>query len=351
MGIKNLHKFLRDVCPNVFEQIHISEYAFEKVAIDVSLYLYVYKARYGEEGWLKAFLTLVECLRKNELHSVFIYDTKAPPEKEIERQDRAKNRENAERRVFELETALEKYNESGEVDTLLLEFQKKRKLEKPSFFSNTSVNIPGIRICLDKMKRQIFSVTQEDFDLTKKMFDILDVPYFQAPGEAETTCAHLTKIGKVKGLLSRDSDVLAYGSPVFLTNLNEYTGVCDRICYHNVLKELELTSEQFLDFCIMSGTDYNKNIFKIGCKKAYNLIKKYGSIEEIEKKTNLNVDILNHERVREIFTTYEPANYNISYCGTPDFNKLSHFLSEHNLHVNMDTLEKAFTSNVIIFEE
>ena len=84
MGIKNLNVFLRKNCPKVFEEIHISEYAYKKVAIDTSLFLCKYKAIYGEK-WLVAFINLVSILRKNEIHCVFIYDNGSPPEKEEEK--------------------------------------------------------------------------------------------------------------------------------------------------------------------------------------------------------------------------------------------------------------------------
>ena len=58
MGIKNLNVFLRKNCPEVYEEIHISEYAYKKVAIDTSLFLCKYKAIYGEK-WLVAFINLV----------------------------------------------------------------------------------------------------------------------------------------------------------------------------------------------------------------------------------------------------------------------------------------------------
>ena len=123
MGIKGLHKFLRDMCPEVFEDIHISEYAYKKVAIDISLYLYLFKASYGK-FWLKAFIQLVQCLRKNEIHCVFIYDFSAPPEKAQEQKERREVRARHEERVVQLEQAIEKFYNTNEVEPILIEFQK-----------------------------------------------------------------------------------------------------------------------------------------------------------------------------------------------------------------------------------
>ncbi len=58
-----------------------------KVSVDVSLFLYKYKAIFGD-GWMRAFLNLVMALRRNEVHCVFIYDTGCCPEKLAERERR-----------------------------------------------------------------------------------------------------------------------------------------------------------------------------------------------------------------------------------------------------------------------
>ena len=91
MGIKNLNKFMRDICPSVFVPIHLSEWAYKQVAIDISLYLHKFKAVCGD-GWLTAFINLIVSLRRNEIHCVFIYDNGYPPEKKEERKERQRQR-------------------------------------------------------------------------------------------------------------------------------------------------------------------------------------------------------------------------------------------------------------------
>ena len=39
-----------------------------------------------KQDWIPGFIDLVATLRKNEVHCVFIYDTKAPIEKKLERE-------------------------------------------------------------------------------------------------------------------------------------------------------------------------------------------------------------------------------------------------------------------------
>lgn len=355
MGITNLNKFLRNNCPQIYEEIHISEYSFKKVAIDISLYLCKFKTICGDR-WLAAFINLVTCLRKNEVHCVFIYDTGAPPEKDAERKERAQQRAKLEEKVYKLEEALEKFHLSGEVDPVLIELYKKRTKDigPPRLMKRSSdeIDMDFVQSTIQKMRGQILDIRPEDFKKTKELFDILNVPYFDAPLEAETTCSDLCKRGLVDAVLSEDTDVLAYGTPVFLSKINTSDGTCTRINYEKMLEDLQLSSDSFLDLCIMCGCDYNKNIFKVGPEKAYKYIQKHSSIEEIAANTSLDVSILNHVRGRQLFREYKKAYYKIKYCGTPDFKKLEEFLFKNNIKCSIEGLKKSFVhQTTIIFEE
>ena len=76
----------------------------------------------------------------------------------------------------------------------------------------------------------------------------------------------------------------------------------------------------------MCGTDYNKNIFRVGPSKALKLIQTHKSIDKVE----MDVSILNHKRVRELFKEYKRSECAVPYCGCPDFNELQMFLVKKN---------------------
>lgn len=351
MGIQSLHKFLRNKCPSVYQEVHISKYSFKKVAIDISLYLFKYKTIFGD-AWLSAFINLVSCMRRNNIHCVFIYDTGSPPEKQNEKKERSEARDKIEQKVYDLESALDHFHNTSEILPILLEFNKKRTTMKRLLTKKeSSINIHEITQEIQKVKSQLVSITSADFEKTKKLFDILKVPYFQAPLEAETMCSDLCISGQVDAVISEDTDVLAYGSPIFLTKLNTKDDTCIEINYSNILELLELTSDQFLDLCIMCGTDYNKNIFRIGPEKAYKLIKEYESIDFISEKGNIDVSILNHNRSRELFRKYQKSVIDIPYCGEPNFNILEEFIFKHNIKTNLQSFKKSCAPAEIIFIE
>ena len=205
---------------------------------------------------------------------------------------------------------------------------------------------------IDKMKKNILNISPQDFELTKNLFEILNIPYFNAPMEAETCCADLCKRGLVDAVMSEDTDVLAYSTPVFLTKIDVFNDKCIRIHHEEVIKALEFTKEQFLDLCIMFGCDYNKNIPKIGPETSYKYIRKYGSIDEIENKLEIDVSILNYIRTRELFTGYEQIDLKtIAFCGAPDLKNLEKFIVDNSLNINIEKLIKDFTHNNIIIDE
>lgn len=358
MGIKNLLKFLADF-PNVFEPIHISEYAFKKIAIDTSYYICNYKAKFPEDpdvpeskyAWLANFISLVSVLRENEVHCIFVYDTGYPQEKIQERKSRVESKQKAEERIIKLEEAIEKYRLTNEIDSILIDFQNRRKITAPYLNGVQSINIKAIEFMVKKLRKQMFSISKEDFLLTKQLFDILQIPYCNSHAEAETLCADLCIQGKVDAVLTADSDVLAYGVPVFLTKFITTDGTCFRLKHETILNELKLTPESFLDFCITCGTDYNQNMFRIGPNKAYKLLIEHKNIETITEKTKLDTSILNHIRIRELFLKYPKSEMKISFCGTPDFTALTDFLLKKNIKLDLCALKKAFLHNKIVFED
>jgi 5'-3' exonuclease len=348
MGIKSLTKFLRDNYPDVYDLIHISDFSFKKIAIDTTLYLCNYKALYGEEGWINAFIKLIASLRENDIHCVFIFDGGYPPEKEAERKERMEARMKQEEKVSRFEDSLDKYRETGVIDEILFDLEKNNN--KNLLSKKRTIDINAIEGIVKKWRRQLFNITPKDYQITREIFDILKVPYFRAPMEAETMCAELCTLGKVDAVLTEDTDVLAYEAPVFLTKFNPVDGTCLQINYENVLKILELNRNQFLDFCIMCGTDYNKNIFKVGPSKALKLIQKFASIENIANNTVLDITPLNHIRSRELFREYKKSNKNVPYCGDPDFTALQVYICKKNIRINIDSLKKAFVREITIIE-
>lgn len=341
MGIRNLHNFLRKTVPFVYQEVSLTTFAYKRIAIDLSIYLCKFKAFY-KDRWVDAFLNLITCLRENEIHCVFILDSKSPPEKDEEKRFRQLQREKLRARIKEMESAFRLWLDKNEISECLEKYVSPKG-------GRTIVDIHQISNEIDRMKNNLLDIRMEDFVLVKKLLDILKVPYYYGVSEAEASCAHLCLNGQVDAVLTEDTDILAYGCPFSLHKLNIVTNTVIMIEMKKLLTMLEMTYPQFRDFCIMCGTDYNTNIPKIGPERAYRYLKEYKSIDNLNSL--LDTSKLKYMTVRRLFTN--EIDFGIpedDYCGIPNRDELSSFMFHNNSYYDLQRVIRAFEdSQPLIF--
>jgi flap endonuclease-1 len=127
---------------------------------------------------------------------------------------------------------------------------------------------------------------------SKKLLELMGLPWIQAPSEGEAQAAHMTRKGISDFCASQDYDSLLFGAPMLLRNItisgrrklpskNVYVDIVpETISLQETLKDLEVTYEQLVDIGILIGTDFNPDGIKgLGPKTALKLIKEHGTIE------------------------------------------------------------------------
>lgn len=142
-----------------------------------------------------------------------------------------------------------------------------------------------------KNYKRSFNPTKEDFDELKIMFNLMGVPYIEAPGEADVVCAWLAsrsdETGKryVKGVCSDDGDILVHGARYlfrFMSKaLSNPSKTVTVISQEKLLANLNLTVDQMYLLAALLGGDYNESISNIGPKKAYALVLKYKTLDGV----------------------------------------------------------------------
>lgn len=360
MGINGLNDFIRKKHPNVFKDISMNDLRYKKIAVDTSLYLYKYKV-INAEYWIDCFIRLICCLRKFDVHPIFIFDTSAPIEK-IEEQKRRraevqKRRDNVDvidglidkfykEGVIgeELQTFYDKKYKKNTDNSLLKKFWQKDELEQEKKF-----DIKFVEAEIERIKSQNITITPDCISKLKNLFELLGVPYYQALEEAEQTCSYLCHWGLVDGVLTEDSDVLAYGVDLFISKINMFNGYCTLIETPNLREKLEFSKEQLLDFCIMLQCDYNTRIPGVGPVGSYKLLKEHGCLEKIEENGNVDVAPLKYKRCRELFSMIEDQGYyDFGYCSFPKYKELGNFLHEINSQIPLSNIKKDCSTNNII---
>lgn len=346
MGIKNLHKFMQKHAPYIYEhEIPLSKYRGKKIAIDINVYLFYYKKSL-QDRWISGFLNFITIFKKYNIIPVFVYDTFAPQEKNQTKEERRDKKRKVYEKIDEINEALEKYKTTKEVNDILRNIMIKKGSKMNLLLSDDDddddyINIYVIQKELETLKKQIIGVTSIDIKESKDLLKILKIPYIDSENEAETLCSYLCYYKIVDAVLSNDTDVLAYGTPLFLTKLNLKRHTVTEINYNTLLNHLQLTHEQFRDLCIMCGTDYNKNIPRIGHEKAFKLIKEHTDINGIS--TIMDISILNYDRVCEIFQIPKLDKFENTYFKwdeEPDWEFLQEFLKFK--YTSIESLRRLF---------
>jgi flap endonuclease-1 len=151
-------------------------------------------------------------------------------------------------------------------------------------------------------------------DDSKKLLDVMGIPWVQAPSEGEAQAAHLTKRGDADYCASQDYDSLLFGAPKLVRNItisgrrklpskNVFIEVVPEVIdLENALKECGITYEQLVDVGILIGTDFNPDGIKgLGPKTALKLVKEHENLENALPHLKNAEFPAEPQRIREIF--------------------------------------------------
>ncbi|XP_040837929.1 flap endonuclease 1 [Ochotona curzoniae] len=266
MGIQGLAKLIADVAPSAIRENDIKSYFGRKVAIDasMSIYQFLIAVRQGgdvlqnEEGETTSHLMgmFYRTIRmmENGIKPVYVFDGKPPQLKSGELAKRSERRAEAEKQLQQAQAA-------------------------------------GAEEEVEKFTKRLVKVTKQHNDECKHLLSLMGIPYLDAPSEAEASCAALVKAGKVYAAATEDMDCLTFGSPVLMRHLTASEAKklpIQEFHLSRILQELGLNQAQFVDLCILLGSDYCESIRGIGPKRAVDLIQKHKSIEEIVRRLDPN---------------------------------------------------------------
>jgi flap endonuclease-1 len=320
MGIKDIYNILSTKHPSVFVEHKISDFSNKIIAIDILTYLYKYIRSVGEEQWINYILLLFYKLQKNNIRIICIFDGRNYPiEKRNEHEKRTTNMIKIEEKYIKIINLKKQFLETDkiELEYYIDKFNNIISKRNKSYISNPNlINEKKLLKKIDeveiKLKKQCLKVSKKHFDILKEAIKCLNIEYLVADGEAEKLCSYLCSKNIVDAVLSEDSDVLVYGTPVFMFRINLKTDTFTTINIDELLNDMCMTLSEFTDFCILCGCDYNARVKikskndkrdgGIGSVKAYNLIKEYKTLEKINEEKGFDLNSLNYISCRKIFS-------------------------------------------------
>jgi len=235
-------------------------YFGRKIAVDASMHIYQFMAVVGRAGdtllmnesgevtsHLQGMFFRTTRMLEAGIKPVYVFDGKPPQIKQDLLAVRLQRR-------TEAGAALEAAKESGDAEAI------------------------------EKFSKRTIRVTREHNEECRKLLRLMGVPVVEAPSEAEAQCAAMAAAGLVYGVATEDMDALTFGTPRLVRHLMAPASQNAEILEFDraaVIEALALTTEQFVDLCILCGCDYSPSIRGIGAVRALQLIQKHGSIEKL----------------------------------------------------------------------
>ena len=274
MGILNLHKFL-ERCAS---RQNLSCLRGQVVGVDAMCWLHrgavasAWELLTGRDTdkFLRFFVKMLVLCNLCGVKPIIVFDGASLPAKAKEESERRHRRaENTEKAKKEIEE--KKISSFGQVDNAL-----------------RSMIVQSVSISADMITR------------TMSVLRRLNVDYVVAPYEADAQLAFMYRQGLIAGVVSEDSDLMAFGCHRLISKMDINGDFMDvRLDWAfrgadlpnkpvNIgeLGKLEKWSESmFIDLCILSGSDYKLGkIVGIGIKKAFLLLNKFRNIARIAEE-------------------------------------------------------------------
>jgi flap endonuclease-1 len=228
MGIKKMLKFLNSNYPSVIKNVNDTELSGKMIAIDISILLYqvVIAIRnsgadmFNNQGEISShilglFNKTINLLKMNII-PIYVFDGKPPTFKY--------------QTIMNRKEVKQKANEKLQTDI--------DEEEKLKYFKRT------------------VHITKAQIEECIELLEIMGIPYIVAPEEADSQCAELVKSGLADGVLTEDMDIMTFGANKIYRNLTSYKKDTVEILMEDVLKELQLNYEQFVELCLLFGCDY-----------------------------------------------------------------------------------------------
>ena len=314
MGIKNLNKLINDECGDIIIKCNFEQLRDKIIVIDTSIYLYKFKGNTNLFGYMYQMLLL---FKKYNICPIFIFDGKPPEEKRNLLDERKKEKIIYEQKIKMIENTLK-------CDT--------REMDNDNDNDNEFINEErqNIHLQLLSLKKRAVKINRHDINNIKTLFDLCNIIYFDANGEADVLCADLVKNDIAWACLSDDTDLFVYDCPRVLRCIDMTN---ENILFYDtrkILNRLNLSYKEFRMICVVTGTDYSIN----KCKN-HNITYIMKLYREYKTNEYVKNDFYKWLQDNKIITNYTLLNY-IEMMFSDENN---------NLSIYKKVLEKKYISN------
>lgn len=264
MGIRGLCSWIKWATPTSIREPVWSEFRGKTIGVDILGLLYNAKAR--KQCPFQYIANLIARSKQHGIHIIPIFDGRPPSEKSDTIKQRSQIREESVAKLAILENDLE-HTEMSESQRKLL-IQNIKALEKKGSY-----------------------LTSDEREIAKQIFYACGVLPLNATGEADNVLAYFAKRGEFDAIISNDFDLLARGVEILLVpEFYALPGDSSGWAQYNlssILQSVRLQYGQFLEMCVLMGSDYTTNTRMLPYKSAFWNIRFSDSFERVLQKLNV----------------------------------------------------------------
>lgn len=229
MGIKAFHKWHSWVCKPA-QQVNWSQWSGQRIGVDILGF--VYKAKQEDKHPCTELADLIVLWRTNRIEPIFVFDGKPPSEKKS-----------------------------------ICSLRRRQKEQ------------------LSEEDRKKSCIVFEERNEVKQLLYGAGCIYLNATGEADTVLAYMARKGMVAAIVSMDMDFIARGCETLIVPCRDSWV---QYSLQTILQESSFTYDQFVNLCVVLGSDYTPAIPSLSYQRVYWSIR-YGShmLEDILKKEGI----------------------------------------------------------------
>ena len=272
MGIRGLTGWIRWAAPAALKAPLWASYKNKRVGIDILGFLY--KAKANKTHPITYIAHLIAKCREYNILPVPVFDGKPPDEKrETIRQ----------RNEVRLKNDMKRQQLTTDMETADMTAEQRDTLNKE----------------IGALTVSSIYVTTDERDEVKRLLYAAGVIFLNANGEADNVLAYLMRRGELDAVMSNDMDLLARGVntllvPEALSVPGDTTGW---IAYdlNTILSNAGLTYLQFLEMCVLMGSDYTNKAKSLPFKTSYFTIKYKGNLHKALESIHIR-DFLPYDR-------------------------------------------------------
>ena len=230
MGIRGLNGFIKWKLPCARKTLRWSEHRGETWGVDCSCLLY--RARGSNLCVITVIASLLVRMRNAGIRAVFVFDGRTPAAKSDVVDQRREARQIIQKEMLTLQVELEAEG---------LDMSDRVELERRHA----------------SLQKKAPTVTSGDKNELKQFLYACGVQFVTAAGEADDVLAYLCRVGTLQGVISTDMDMLARGVPLMVIPETIDNTVLTVLRLQEVLSGIGLTYSQFVDACMLMGSDYS----------------------------------------------------------------------------------------------